>query len=385
MRFILSTKLLHRNTVLLFLFFIIVLMGNMNGFITVATLWSLLLIILLPLHKYIDSQCVVLVLFSILYAIFGKFTGFAGSIHQTILCLLPVAFYLFGSYIIRYFDSERMLLVFILLMLSLYSFEVYSTIIKEISSTGSIVNTSRLFYFHGDQSRQLTATLVGLNVSVGMIGVPMCIILKKYRILRWLYLAIGCLSIITTIYLVNRSGLFILFLSLSLICIYYYKKQRVRLLFICLSLLFLFMLLKKLGIIGTEVFDAYYRRNSVDLLTGGDRPRRWLEALSDLFHYPFGWADNNGTTSYYIHNMWLDIAKVVGIIPFTLLVLATVMSLNRIPQLFRRERDYVAASLLGMHVCFFSSCFLEPVYGGLHLCLYVMVWGMTNSYLRIES
>lgn len=379
------SKLIHRNTLLLIFLGIVLLMGNMNGFITVVTIWSLLVIILLPIYKYIDLQGVVLLLFSLLYILFGGINGFVSSFHQVVLYLIPIVFYLFGSYIYKYISSEKTFLGLICLMLFLYAFEVYITIIGEVISTGSMVNTSRLFYFHGDQSRQLTATLVGLNVSVGLVGFPMFIISKKYNLLRWLYLLLGLLSLITTMWLVNRSGLAILFLSLCAILVYYYKKQRVKLIFLFVVIVTIYSFLISTGIIGSDIINAYSERNSADLLTGGDRPRRWVEALHYLFEYPFGWAENDGKTTYYVHNMWLDIAKVAGIFPFVALLLATLISLKQHIKLLKYENSLIVALFIGMYVCLFSSCFLEPLYGGPHFYIFVMLWGMSNSYLNINK
>ncbi len=378
------SKLIHRNTLLLIFLGIVLLMGNMNGFITVVTIWSLLVIILLPIYKYIDLQGVVLLLFSLLYILFGGINGFVSSFHQVVLYLIPIVFYLFGSYIYKYISSEKTFLGLICLMLFLYAFEVYITIIGEVISTGSMVNTSRLFYFHGDQSRQLTATLVGLNVSVGLVGFPMFIILNKHKILRFLFLGVGLLSLMTTLYLVNRSGIVIVLICICSVVYYVYRRQGLKYLLILSLLVGVYFLIQKIGLIDADILDAYSIRNEKDLMTVGDRPRRWMEAITELIKHPFGWAEDNGSTTYYVHNMWLDMAKVSGIFPFLMIVWATILSIKHMIQLFKIEKDYVAAVLIGLNICFLASCFIEPVYGGLHFFLYVMTWGIVNSYLRVR-
>jgi hypothetical protein len=143
----------------------------------------------------------------------------------------------------------------------------------------------------------------------------------------------------------------------------------------------LYFILLKLGIFNNEVFDAYASRNEGDLSTGGGRTERWEYALQQLFLTPFGWAENSGKTDYFVHNMWLDIAKITGIIPFTLLLSCSISSFKILLRLLRIKRDLVVAVLLALNVCFFCSCFVEPVYGGLHFFLYVMLWGMQKQCL----
>ena len=157
-----------------------------------------------------------------------------------------------------------------------------------------------------------------------------------------------------------------------------------RLIVLVSLIVLLYFILLNSGIINSDIVDAYERRNDIDLMTGGDRPRRWIEALRQLFVYPFGWAENNGTTVYYVHNMWLDIAKVVGIIPFSVLMAATINSFLNLKKLFKTDRNIVAAVFIGLNACFFFSCFLEPIYGGLHFCLYAFMWGMQNSFIRMN-
>lgn len=355
----------------------------MKGFITLLSLFCILVSIIIPCKHYIDSLGYLLIAFTFSYTFIGIATGFINTLSSTIANAFPlIFFYCFGRYIQNKLQTKTQFLFFISILITFYSFEIYSSIIQSIISSGNIINTSRQFRFGSDESRALTATLVGLCVSIGFIGLPISLILKNNKKLKWYYFLIFFFSTLTTIHLVNRTGLIVGITSLIVTLAYYYREKRFKIIlaiFLCATL---FFILLKTGVINQDIIDAYANRNNDDLLTGGGRLDRWEEVPERLIFSPFGWAEKNGHTVYYIHNMWLDIAKVTGIIPCLLLIISTIKSIKSIIQLTSIRQNIIVATFVALNVCFFLSCFVEPVYGGLHLFLYVMVWGMQNQYLK---
>lgn len=372
-----------KNLLLMGLYVLVLYTGHMTGFITIVSLFSILVLLLIPCIRYFDTIGKWIIAFTALYCLIGLITGFFSSFSSLLAFSLPLfPFYCFGSYVQENLKSRQYVLIFILVTVTLYSYEIYSTIIRSIATTGSVINVTRLFYFNGDESRRLTATLVGLGASLGFIGLPMALLLKDSKIKRMLFLAVFVCSLLTTIHLVNRTGLVVGVVTMLATCIYYYRSNRKKIIFVIFFCVVLFLVLSYIGVINQEVIDAYTKRNEADLSTGGDRTGRWGYAIEQLLFHPFGWAEHFGTTDVYVHNMWLDIAKVSGIIPFLLLVIPTFMSLIILFRLMRKKQDILVALFISLNTCFFLSCFVEPVYGGLHLFLYVMVWGMQNQYMR---
>lgn len=369
--------------ILLFSFFALLLfMGHRTGSISLLSLFCVLVMFIVPLHRYIDSIAGLLVVFTIAFTTIGIATGFVASVPMAIAYFIPsIFFYCLGRYIVDIIDYREQLLWLLLIIIALYLFEIYISVFQTIASSGSIINTSRLFYFRGDEGRQLTATLVGLGVSLGFVGLPMSIIYKGSKLVRILYLFLFLCSLITTIHLVNRTGIFICICTLFATFLYYYRFSLSKILWGVIICTVLYLLLSKLGVISHDVFEAYAARNDADLVTGGDRTGRWTHAFQHLLTSPLGWAENNGTTEYYVHNMWLDIAKVTGLLPFILLLICTIVSFRTLFNLLTIRKEIVIALLLSLNICFFLSCFVEPVYGGLHFFLYVMIWGIQKQYL----
>lgn len=371
-----------KHIILFSLFALLLYMGHRTGFISILSIFCLLVLLIIPLKRYVDTIGFLIIAFTGCFTILGLLGGFIGSLSAAIAYFLPsIFFYCFGRYIVDVLENKNQIFIIILAVIALYSCELYISTVESVISTGSLVNTSRLFYIDGDEGRKLTATLVGLGVSLGFIGLPMSILYKDKKIVRGIFIIVFLLSLVTTIHLVNRTGIVICVLTFVITLLYYHRTNIRQLLVALILSLAVYLILQKLGIINQEVFDAYAARNEMDILTGGGRTERWSYALKQLFLAPLGWAENSGTTEIYVHNMWLDIAKVTGLIPFILLSLCTLFSFHDLSKLLRIKRDTIVAMLLSLNVCFFCSCFVEPLYGGLYFFLYVMLWGIQKQYL----
>ena len=125
----------------------------------------------------------------------------------------------------------------------------------------------------------------------------------------------------------------------------------------------------------SEIVSEYSDRGG-DLYTLGNRTQYWIYALNNIFTHPFGWGDS----VEYMHNMWLDVAKIAGVLPFVILVIMTINSLISLYRILRIKNSEVPILFLGLYICFFLSLFVEPIAGGTHLFLFVMIWGMQESY-----
>ena len=112
--------------------------------------------------------------------------------------------------------------------------------------------------------------------------------------------------------------------------------------------------------IDTDILMAYEERN-FDIQTAGQRTMKWTHAFNSLMQYPFGWSENVMETQYYAHNMWLDIARVTGLMPFIALLVVTIKAVFIQFRLLKIQADPFVAVTTGLSACFFLSCFVEPV------------------------
>ena len=106
-----------------------------------------------------------------------------------------------------------------------------------------------------------------------------------------------------------------------------------------------------------------------------------FRGFENLLVYPFGVPD--GLTTYY-HNMWLDVGRISGLLPFILVVLFTVASLYRVLRLLGNKRIGIEIRymLFSVYIGFYVNFAVEPVLEGLKDFFYVfcIVNGMTECF-----
>lgn len=371
-------KSLTKKDIFLNIFLCLLLfLSNRTGFITILSVWTILILLLIPIKRYLNINLLLLLLYILLYIVGGINTSFLDSFTSVIAYILPVvSFYLFGRYFASQCTNTKMFFLFVFLVLFFYGLEIYLSIIFDILESGNIINKDRNFYFFNNPSRQLSATLVGVQVYPGLIGFPMYFISKKYsKILAFLYLVLAFLSLLTTVYLLNRTGLIIWLVSTLAMMFYYYRNKLGKFIVVLVCLVGIISFYYSNQFATSEIVSEYSDRGG-DLYTLGNRTQYWIYALNNIFTHPFGWGDS----VEYMHNMWLDVAKIAGVLPFVILVIMTINSLISLYRILRIKNSEVPILFLGLYICFFLSLFVEPIAGGTHLFLFVMIWGMQESY-----
>ena len=183
-------------------------------------------------------------------------------------------------------------------------------------------------------------------------------------------------SALVVSYLINRTGWVILFTCFcSLVMVKGIKNKRFLIVSTLLIIIGGWLLISCTDILNSEMINLYNARNEEQGLEA--RSSRWIEHISNLMIHPFGWAEYGEV--YYIHNMWLDIARISGLFPFILL---SGLSLHFLIMSFRNTLKYRTDSwmlIFGINICFFASCFVEPIFGGTHFMVYCLLWGCQST------
>ena len=219
-----------------------------------------------------------------------------------------------------------------------------------------------------------------------MIGLPLFLFIdKKNKLIRYSGFFCFVLSMISVVFLVNRTGIVVALNVLIVSTVYYNRHRFAKIILYLVLFVIIYFLLTRCGILSQEILDAYTERN-VDLDSGGDRFWRWGDALGKIFSYPMGWAKTAGTFHSYVHNMWLDVARSAGVLPFLLLFALTIKSLSDMFTLLNQSGDDVALCFLILNVCILTTSMVEPVMEGapLYLYLYLMIIGMQRQYCIIK-
>ena len=368
----------ERGGVLFLLLCLICVMSHSGGMLT---LFCIFCFCFLSKIRTLDSTAKTLLTFSVLYIfisiINGAITTFAGVLTYG----LPwVIFYCYGKFIYNNAQSQKSIISLILLLAFLSAFTIFVTIITKIITTGQLVDVTRQFYFLGDESQETTGNGICLDIFIGFSGLANYFCIKEYPQQKKWFLFLFVLSILVPINVVTRTPIVVSVVCLML-CLMLKKKDKRTFGAILIIIVAYCIIINSSDSSIKEILDAYADRNEGEnIATASDRSYRWTDALMRMFVTPFGWY-NDKSSYVWVHNMWLDIAKYSGIIPFVLLVIPSVKSIINGLKLVKTTGTPLSFVLFNINICFILSCFGQPLYGSLTAGLGCMIWGIQQAYL----
>ncbi len=368
-------NILKKGGFLFILLCIALIINNRMGYITIIGLFLISVCWkIITTKTRLESDWIVLIFYCLSYIIISAINGFNYSPGTLLLLLVaPPLFYYYGKTIPSFCNNERELILVWLIILFCYAIDTIIVGIDSMVVTGERFNTERNLMFY--EGQDTSATQIGLALNVCMIGMPMALIISD----KWLkipYTLLTILSLLVVTYLLNRTGLVIFMLCLA--CILFFKTIHSKTYTIISILLILgvILFLQFSDFADSELYQLYDERNKTEGLEA--RSDRWIQHIENLLIYPFGWAKNGSI--YYIHNMWLDIARVSGILPFILLCWLTIKYAIKAVRDVIRYKTECSYLMLSLNICFFLSCFVEPIYGGTHFMLYCLLWGSQSAW-----
>lgn len=374
---------IKNSGILILMFFVILYFNHSLGYVTYITLFLIACFALNTIRKRIKKQEILLILFLISYMLFSNLNGITYNLQTCILYFIaPFFFYQFGEYVAGKYKNEKQMTTFWIITILCYCLDIFIVGINNIYTTGQLIGTIGMRHLEIESAGttySMSATGVGLCLDIAMVGFPMFMIAQnnKHKIA---FLLLFIFGLLITFNMLSRTAIVIAFACLFILLGFYLRK-RIGYVFIFMFILAaVFLVLIKTGVINEELIDIYTERNE-DLSTAGNRTGRWADAISNLFTSPLGWSEG---TTYYIHNMWLDIARISGILPFAILVYFAIKSLIDTYSLVIKHESTLSYLLLGLNICFFASCFVEPIFGGTHFMLYCMLWGFTTQIKRVN-
>lgn len=359
---------------------------NMDkGSIVYVSLMAVILfkIFFVPSKRLFDKIVFLLLLFGFFYVIISPHFDFENAVR---VLFGPSLFYIYGRLsVARTKYNQNHIQKMILMMIVCISFPVWWAVISNMLA-GNIISTTSAegarWLTTWGQSKMAAATTYGLIASFGLCGFGYFIASKdKFsRIDPWLFLISASCSFLISTYLINRSGIVVLGIATIVALIYGLQnnKNRTTFTFIIAAVVLLVFLSQWSGF--SIVEDAYSERESI--ASGGDRIWRWVDAFGRLFTNPFGWSTEK-SLYIYVHNMWLDVARVAGILPFIALVIATIFSIKTNLSLFKNKGNDLNLLLITLYSAVFSAYMIEPVLEAntFYLMIFTWIWGVEQESL----
>lgn len=329
-----------------------------------------------------DKNSGLLISWGIVYFLITAFYYAPNSWANEFVYLLgPACFYICGKLFVTKLGNQRYLLWTIFLICLVASLPIYILTISDILKGELIAYSRRL----GNEEVALAATLYGLVAAIALSGLGFFVTAGKNtsKVIRWGFLILFACSLLTTIHLINRTGIVI-----SLICLIALlatqKIGKMGKAIVYLIAIFTVIVMY----FGTDwlmdSIDAYTYRNvnGYGIDSGGGRFDRWIDALGKFLEYPVGWWQNNSTYNARVHNLWLDIARVGGIIPFILIIIFFINGIRTQFILLKRyKKQPVVLILFGIFLSMCLAAAVEPVIEAKisYFCLIIFFMGMESA------
>ena len=321
--------------------------------------------------------CIVNAFLSFLFKVSGSY------VELFTFLLSPVVFFLYGYTIVKKSKTEDEIILFILITILSSSILLWSAMFSDAAKEG-IINATRHVY-NEEYLIEHSATLLGLMASIGISAIAY-VIMYGFRkpFISILFLASAFLSMFVVLHLVNRTGIIVLAITAISTILYSTKGNRGSFLVVLLLLVAIYFFFTQADTFSVELYDAYDAR-SASAENGGIRIERWKQSLMNIVSYPMGWR--RLSIMGYSHNLWLDVAASVGIIPFILLIWYSIKSYKNTYLLYKTKGIPFNGFLIGVNVCFFVSALVEPIIEALSTYFYLMclIWGIQQAHIESLS
>ncbi len=339
------------------------------------------------LLKNMDQEFMILVLFGFIYTIFNALGPNKGFQYLIIQAIFPCFFYILGKTLIVKEITQKQIVFFLFSMAFAFSLTSIISVIQDLLR-GGFAQSSRLIrsYWTG---QWLKATIVAGYLTYNMVIPAVLFASRRSYFQKALLLGVYVISMLCIFRLGSRAALAITGLTLVIGLVVFLSQNSVRtnLKFIVRLILFLVVFLYFVPIdLEADYFSTLGARlqssGTSSASSAGGRTELWQTALQNFIKSPLGWDAQRHS-----HNVWLDIAKVGGIIPFILFIIFNIKNLINLRRLFRFNNHKDSLEINMTFTLFTAGAliyfFVEPVLEGsfFSITFYCLVQGILKGYL----
>lgn len=386
---------LSRIGYLLVFFLVLFLLNPFNlGFVPGYFLIALLFVFKKKvLATNLDGDFILLFVFSLIYAIFYATDPVTGIQYIFIYALFPSGFYLLGKYLVQVNSSSKSIFLLLFMIGGIFSLSALISVIINLREGGftQIDRTIPMFW----NGFPMSATLMGSFLTINMC-IPALLIgsYKKNKLsFNIIALLLFLVSLACVIRLGSRTQLVIFVFTCIISLLYVFPRQSYKqnaTLLVILSVIVVVILNKVSFDLREDWLTTFAGRmegnRGGDVASGGGRTQRWVKSFEYLFSHPLGWDAHEFGHS---HNLWLDVLRVSGVIPFVLLIIYSVKSFFHVKRSVQVNPGllFLNNQLLIYAMAFFLIFMVEPIFEGAFsifvvFCLYK---GIINKYYAIHS
>ena len=320
-------------------------------------------------YQLVDVTFMFLLLWGIFYGV-TNFTNFGYLNYASILMpIINFPFsYLMGKYVGYYNTKDNIINILFQLSLALAFISLISVFL-DIDKNGFVrIDNVRNIPLIGYSLDSFNATNINskmMPLVIFSIFVFFPIKFKK----KILYVTCSFLVILCSVRLQSRTMilffLFLFFIAFVVAWRAFDVKKKIAGLFI-----FVLFIVTIVYIILTfsQELTILNRLQNDDISSGGGRTELMIRVLENLKDYPLGGM--NKEISIFAHNLWLDCARVAGIIPFLLLILISLKYVyNLFIYHFKVKDDFnLVLVITFISIALFIVFLVEPVLEGVYMC-----------------
>lgn len=340
--------------------------------------------------RRIDTDFVLIQAFAIVYALFSLIDPEIFT--QTVIFygVFPPVFFLLGRYLMS--KTKRVDDIFVILFTvgMLYSVSALLSVTFNLKS-GGYANFDRAIPMIWSGSKPMKATLMAAFFTFNMCIPALTLVqLKKFNIaFKAITLLIFVQSLLCVFRLGSRTQLAIFLITTALTLLFILPKQslnqNIRLLLLLAASAVLVYIYIPFDL-DSEYLSTIGQRlqNSDNTGSAGGRTTRWTRSLENLFIKPLGW---DKTEFGYAHNLWLDVARTHGIIPFIILIIFSVRTLLNTKKAIRFSKVSLPVTTLFFSYVLAANLmfFVEPVTEGIFsfFLVYCFIQGFIREYIHL--
>lgn len=302
--------------------------------------------------------------------------------------LAPFTFYIIGRYFSINYRSEPILYFLFLFLAIAYSVLPAISILIQIIENG--FGSNRNLSLIWNNSQEFSATIIAAHFTLNMSSLGILFAHQVSRLqgkIKTTMLMSFFISLLCIIRVASLTQLVVTILSFILAMCYLYPTlpliRKIKLM-LMISVFVIALILFYSLTSDSPLFNTFRERNydRQYVLSGSGRTTIWLLSIGNVFLKPSGWSDSEIVG--YAHNLWLDVSRVAGILPFLTIILFTIICISLVYHIVINtpENHFFNTTILTYFCGFMIVFFVEPIMEGFFtfFLIYCVFIGILSGY-----
>ena len=357
-------------------------------FLNISNYWYVLAILpigylLMFRFRYVscDTTLVLLFLFGLMYMAFAAESEVPMSVKMTLVLIFPML-YVMGRYIGRTESDNGVVNVMYILAFAMAAMYLFS-ISESVAEEGFAVDDRNMEIQGSGSNIERSATGIYSNLMILSMFLLSLFIKLPYK-KKLIYVIGAALAMYSSVRIQSRTSIMLLLAVGIVILVLNLKTVVLRNLWVTITSIVL------ISGITFYVLNTYEEELMIierfqedDTKTAGDRTVLSANVVNALQTHPFGGLEHMP----YAHNLWLDTARVAGIVPFVILVVITLMFIPTLINIYtnRRHSFNYRFMMTVFALAFIIYMNTEPVLEGCPILfgLFCLFMGMTREHNKV--